>query len=309
MGVHSDSALQQAYKLIEQGEPAQAKVLLEDALTTDFDNTDIIFTARCCSYWVETFETLYERNPYEQGEALLSRWKQFTGLLEREDSPKAQTVETFKRAVYSFALKAYQNADDGRDFKMHAELCKKIALCYKRLGSYETAKTYIEEANALVQGQAAILAEMADCYDLCGDAKIAKLLFKEAFFIAAQKIDLSNLDSPLINSLISKVKDIGYSGSLLQEWIPVYGILLGLFNVKRQLRAQEVGRLKQDIYAKENELKNPANNAELLTPRLINMYLWLIDYYLITKESMKKIQEVTLKLKILDPVLFKEYFE
>ena len=275
----------------------------------DVENMGLIFTARCCSYWIDTFAHLPELSPLEQGDCLLARWKQFSTLLEREDAPLARTVETFRHAVYTFALKGYEQADDGRDFKMHAEICRKIAICYKRLGSYETAKTYVEEANSTEPGQAAVLAEMADCYDLCGDTKIAKLLFKEAFYIDAQKVDLGNLDSPLIQSLITKVKDLGYSGNELQEWIPVYGILLGLFNVKRQLRAQEVGRLKQDIYAKENELKNPANNSAILTPRLINMYLWLIDYYLLAKESMKKIQEVTLKLKILDPVLFKEYFE
>jgi hypothetical protein len=125
----------------------------------------------------------------------------------------------------------------------------------------------------------------------------------------AQKIELSNMDSPLINSLAEKVREEGYSGAELLEWIPVYGTLLDVFNIKRPLRAQEVGRLKQDIYARENELKNPANNEALIKPRLISMYLRLIDYYMIEKESVKRIKEITLKIKLLDSKLYKKFVE
>jgi hypothetical protein len=134
-------------------------------------------------------------------------------------------------------------------------------------------------------------------------------MFREAFFLDAQKIELSNMDSPLINSLAEKVREEGYSGAELLEWIPVYGTLLDVFNIKRPLRAQEVGRLKQDIYARENELKNPANNEALIKPRLISMYLRLIDYYMIEKESVKRIKEITLKIKLLDSKLYKKFVE
>ena len=35
----------------------------------------------------------------------------------------------------------------------------------------------------------------------------------------------------------------------------LYGVLWGIFNIKRELRSQEVGKLRQDIYALENEQK------------------------------------------------------
>ena len=83
---------------------------------------------------------------------------------------------------------------------------------------------------------------------------------------------------------------------------------MGVFNIKRPLRSQEIGRLKQDIYAKESEYKDPSNDSELIVPRLLNLYLWLLDYYLLSKESINKINELLLKIKLLDPAIYKEYF-
>ena len=182
-------------------------------------------------------------------------------------------------------------------------------MCYKKLGSYEIALRHLTEANSCLQGQASILAEMADCYALCGETKNAKMLFREAFYINAQQIDLVFLDSPLIRVLIEKVMDKGYTGEPLQEWVSVYGVLYGIFNVKRQLRAQEHLRLKQEVYARENEIKDPANNRAVLTPRLLNLYFWLIDFYEVTKDDVEKIKEVVLKIRLLDPEIYQLYIK
>ena len=142
-----------------------------------------------------------------------------------------------------------------------------------------------------------------------GKTNAAKLFFREAFFIDASKIELDNLDSPLIFGLVEKVSEEGYKGEELQEWIPVYGRLLEIFNIKRTLKAQEVGKLKQDIYSRENEIKNPANNNKLIKPRLFNMYLWLIDHYIASKENVKRIKEIVLSIKLLDAGLYKRFIE
>ena len=319
MSIQSESALAQAYELIENGNPAQAKVLLEDALTADLDNDNLVFAIHCCSFWAETFASLGSYPPYEGGELLVNQWKKFTGLVSREEQTLEKrslekaalknTVYAFKRGIYSCALSKFSAIAEEKDPVFNSDVLRKAGLCHKRLGSYELALSCLTKANSIYQAQPAVLAELADCYDLCGETKFAKLMFREAFFLDAQKIELSNMDSPLINSLAEKVREEGYSGAELLEWIPVYGTLLDVFNIKRPLRAQEVGRLKQDIYARENELKNPANNEALIKPRLISMYLRLIDYYMIEKESVKRIKEITLTIKLLDSKLYKKFVE
>ena len=56
-----------------------------------------------------------------------------------------------------------------------------------------------------------------------------------------------------------------------------------------------------------SELKNPANNSSLITPKLLNMYFWLIDHYVLSKESVAKIDEALLEIKILDKSIYNLY--
>ena len=107
--------------------------------------------------------------------------------------------------------------------------------------------------------------------------------------------------------LKEQVEKKGYSGKALSEWIPVYGKLYGVFNVTRELRSLESGKIRQEIYARENELKDPKNDSTVITPRLLNLYFWLIDHYMMIKESVQKINEVLLKIKILDPAVYEIY--
>ena len=241
---------------------------------------------------------------FEQGETLITQWKQFTTIIERETAPLEHTVYSFKKGVFSLALDRYNRAGNEKDVEFTAEICRKKGLCYKKLGSYETALNWLKEANATAPNQAPVLAEIADCYALCGETRQSKALFREAFFINASKVDLDFLDSPFIKILVEKVKEKGYSGEILKEWIPVYGAVLGAFSIKRDLHSQEVLHLRQEIYAKESELKLPYSNTSVLTPQLLNLYLWLIDYQVLKKESISKINEILLKIKILDENIY-----
>ncbi|MCI6323166.1 hypothetical protein [Treponema porcinum] len=76
--------------------------------------------------------------------------------------------------------------------------------------------------------------------------------------------------------------------------------------MKRNMKSQEIGRLKQEIYALENEQKDPSRSTEILTPRLINMYFWLIDYCQAQNDS-KLINETLLKIKIIDTTVYNLY--
>ena len=307
MGVQSDSALSTAYSLILSGDIQQAKSLLEDTLIADLDNTDLVFAVLCCNFWMDRLEKLKSVESFECGEAIINYWKNFiTSVVSKEASPLEETVYVFNKVVFSLALDKYSAVYEDSDKKIHAEVCRKMGLCHKKLGNYEEALKFLTEANNTIQGLSYNLAEMADCYDLCGEDKLAKVIFREAFFNDPEKIDLALLDSPLIRKLIDKVSAKGYAGRQLLEWIPVYGTLYGVFNVRRTLKSQEVGRLKQDIYAKENENKDPANDTTILKPRLLNMYFWLIDYYGLSQE-INRIKEVLLKIKILAPDIYSIY--
>lgn len=137
---------------------------------------------------------------------------------------------------------------------------------------------------------------------------MSKVLFREAFFQGADRIELHFLESEIVQRLFAQVQALGYSGPELVEWIPVYGVLYGVFNVKRELRALEFGKLKQAIYALENEIKDaPEDIRSVLVPRLINHYFWLVDHYVNVHDDKARINEVLLKIKLLDAGVYGKY--
>jgi len=151
------------------------------------------------------------------------------------------------------------------------------------------------------------LAEMADCYALCGQDNYAKVFFREAFFLAADKIDLLFLDSELILRLIELVRQYGYPERVMREWIPVYGVLYGVLNITRPLRPIEFSNLKRDITSLENEIQSSTGGISVLVPRLINKYFWLIDYYLNINDDREKINDTLRRIKLLNEDVYKKY--
>ncbi len=308
MSIQLDEEVKKACDLLEEGKTSEAKKILADAFEYNFDDPEVSFAHLCCCYWDDSIKNLPNLSSYEQGESLITRWKSFRTDFDRPDRFISQkTIYAVQHGVFKLALQAYNSLKIDGTSAHQADIFRKKGLCCKKLGRYEDALAFLTEANQLLPSNAPVLAEMADCFALCGEEKNAKVLFREAFFIDAQKVEISFLDSELIRCLIRQVQELGYTGNILQEWIPVYGVLYGVFNMKRELKPQEAMKLRQDIFAKENEIKDPSNYIDVLTPKLINMYFWLIDHYARTNEGNGKIRECLLQIRVHDENIYKMY--
>lgn len=312
MNIQTEEELDKAYSLIEEGKTSEAKQILAEALEYNFDSEELKFALWCCSYWNDFIRRLPGLEKYEQGESLINRWKTFKIDVDRQKMIFPKAVYAVQKGVFTLAFNVYKTFLDDKDSfgltsLQKSEISRKLGLCYKKLGKYEDALNCLADANLRQPSSADILSEMADCFALCGEDKKAKVLFREAFFIDAQKVEIEFLDSELICSLIEQVKAKGYTGAALKEWIPVFGVLYGVFNMKRELKSHEAARLRQEIYAKENELKNPANNEDVLIPKLINMYFWLIDYYVRSGEGAGRINECLLQIRVHNESIYKMY--
>jgi len=179
--------------------------------------------------------------------------------------------------------------------------------CYKGLGNYEEALKYLEQAFLLKKEDPEILSQLADVNALLAQVKHAKAFFREAFFIDPLKVDIKALESALITNVCIKVSELGFEGGALNEWIPVYAYLWKVFNVKRELKQVEVGRLKQSIFNLEAEYRSSPEEKSFLKPRLLNRYFWLIDHYENIREDQALIDETLLKIKITAPDIYERY--
>ena len=302
--------LQPALVFLKQGDLEQAHTSLGRLLEQDLENPQVMYTLKGVSFWLDRVR--YSQalaDNFLRGEYIISQWKPFLDYIRKKGDFNEPIVYALKCSVFTIALRLYQSLLNGTE-PVHntAEIYRKMGLCYKALGDYETAISCLRYASDMNTNSSAISAELADAYALSGEVRLAKVFFREALFKNASEIEICFLESEIICALVTKVAAIGYTGEELLEWLPVYGTLDGILNVKRELKALELGKLKQSIYMLENELREKnVKNKKILVPRLINYYFWLIDHYMNGPVEKSKIDEILLRIKLLDEKIYDRY--
>jgi tetratricopeptide (TPR) repeat protein len=304
-----DTLLTDAQSKIREGLFTEAEERLAQALEVDFEHPRVLSALKCCKFWKERIDRLNVlHRDYDRAEFMLESWGKFLEFSNRLSDPLEVELHALRQWVFGTALVNYKRVlreGDSQD----PDILLQIGRCYKGMGEYEKALEYLEAVGQRSREDPAVLAELADCYALVSETKAAKAFFREAFFLGPQKVILTFLESGLIVKLIERLKDMGYAGRELAEWIPVYGVLFGVFNVKRELRPLEYGKLKQSIYSLEKQIDDDREETEdrFIVPRLLNRYFWLIDHFVISKENRERIEEITQKIKTLDADIYDQY--
>ncbi len=298
--------LSNAYESLKCVDLQGATDCLERALAVDFESAEVLWSLKCASFWSERLARLEALpNLFERGEYMIAQWKAFASFSSKLSGDFEPALFAFKTFSFSLALAQYSALPPEEKESHEADLALRKGICLKGAGDYIGALGALETASRERKEDADVLAQLADAYALQGEERRAKALFREAFFIAPQRVDVELLESGLIRRLAEKVASLGYKGLELAEWMPVYGALLGIFSVKRELKAVEVGKLRQSIYQLENDSKEEGGPG--IAPRLINRYFWLIDHYIAAKEDRARIDEVLLKIRLLDQSIYKQY--
>ncbi|WKC57713.1 tetratricopeptide repeat protein [Borrelia sp. P9F1] len=299
------------YLNFRKGDFRTALVKSEEAHSLDFDNVEVLTALKSSVYWNGQVESLDRiGKEYERAEFLIREWNNFARrYLKKMDFDFIQGRNSIKYFVFQLCLGIYKNI-----YKLQPEnldVLTKIAKSYKGMGNYEKAITVFLQILGDAKENSDVVAELADSYALIDEIKEAKVLFREAFFINPQKIDIDALESEMILKLVETIKcDRNVSDTLIKEWIPVYGTLNGVFNIKRELRPIELGHLKQSVYSLRNELRAKSYrsiNESVLLPRLINKYFWLIDHYVRIKEDRVRIDEILSYIKEIDIGVYQQY--
>ena len=309
--------IQNAYESLKSGDEDSALGFLKEALRVDFEHQEVLYALKCLNWWLEKLRRLDDfYGSYERGEYILSQWESYNAFLELIGNAYDSCQYALKRFVFTRALNYYLDLLRDGTNQQDPALLLQIGRCCKGAGEWEAALQYIKQASSIKRDDSAILSELADINALLGEIRIAKMLFREAFYLDPQEVDLVGLESELILSLRDKVRDLGYSGNEVAEWIPVWGCVWGVFSVKRELKPVELGRLKQSILSLENEYHSKNSGASgdkpRVKPRLLNRYFWLIDYCENNKDTTGLtnkglIDETMLKIKFIDPLVHEHY--
>jgi tetratricopeptide (TPR) repeat protein len=303
-----EGLIQRAYSCLKDGDGDSALAFLQEALKKDYEHPEVLYALKCLAWWLERIKKLEDfQDPFEQGGFLISQWKAFNGFLDRLGQGGDSCLYAMRHFVFSRALNLFQSLLGEGVNQQDPGLLFLVGRCFKGVGNYDEAIKYLEQASRFRREDSATLSELADVNALLGDFRAAKVLFREAFFLDPQGIDFFFMESGMIIRLRDKVRELGFSGPSLAEWIPVYGCIWGVFSVKRELKPVEAGRLKQDVLTLENELRSLKEGQELVKPRLINRYFWLIDHYEHIRDKGGLVEQTMMKIKFIDPDVYELY--
>jgi tetratricopeptide (TPR) repeat protein len=298
-----------AKEFLFQGKIEESWDAFHDALVINFESDEAKSGMKIAGYWKERQVKLnYIEDNFEKGEYLLREYKSFVKNYISENAiTSIHGVKSIEQWIFSTAYLSFKRYGEITSNEKDPNILLKLGFCQKIMGDYELAQGLLEEAVNLTKNSSSILAQLADVYSLINEEKHSKLFFREAFFIAPQDIDLDSLESVIIRKITEELKYKNYSLNELKEWIPVYGTILGLFSVKKELKPIEVGLLKQSIYSLNNQLTIGEIDKGIVVPRLINHYFRLLDYFVSTKGSKIEIEEVLLNIKLLDKKIYDLY--
>ncbi|MCD6122576.1 MAG: hypothetical protein J7K04_12130 [Spirochaetales bacterium] len=299
--------LNTVYELLKKGNFKEAYFQLESVLKIDFEYPGIPEALKSTKYWIEHLKD-YEliEDKFQRGEYLLTTWNAYNDFILQSGPIPDFVFYNTKQFIFSTALKNYKASLDAVN-RYDPTILLQLGRSYKAVGNYEYAIQLLENANQINPGNSTILAELADCYSLIDELRASKLFFREAFFINPQEVNLATLESPIIVKLVERLKRKDYNKKELAEWIPVYGNIWNVFNVKRELKPLEIGKLKQSIFTLEQEVKEENKNLAILMPKLLNHYFWLIDHYVSTHEDRDRIEEILEKIKNINETIYVEY--
>ncbi len=293
---------------MREGQFSEAIDLLEGILERDVERPGAASALKCAGFWKERLEQEHPQlDSFESGELLLGQWRLFRAFVERLADVPERCLFAIKQFIFSTALSFYLAAAPESEQGGDPDVLLQIGRCCKGTGNYERAIENLERANRERRDDPVIMAELADCYSLVNESRSAKAFFREALFVDPQAVDREWMESPLILRLAEKLSTRGFSGPALNEWLPVYGAIWGVLNVKREMKPLEFGKLKQAIYRLEKEYRGGTAVRDRTAPRLINRYIWLIDHYMSVGEPRERIEEVLQKIRDIDPGVHDEY--
>jgi tetratricopeptide (TPR) repeat protein len=301
-------ALDSALNAFRSGDFEQAEVLAETALALDFEHGEVQSALKCAVFWKDRLARATSLpTPEERGDLLLKEWQGFVNRFRAHlDEPFEAGIEAIRGAIFDRAASWYLEQVPLEQDARQGDLRLKAARAWKSCGSYDQALSVLDAVLQARPDDAGALAEMADCFEAVGETQKSRLFFREAFYLNAQAVNLDALKSLILGEIAHDLVNEGHDGAELKEWIPVYAVIRGFFSVKRDLKALELGQLKQGINVLKAEL-HEAGAGPLALPRLLNRYFWLIDHYFSTKEDRSKVEDILLNIKLLDQRIYELY--
>ncbi len=306
-----DTPLKKKYReglfYIQKGEMFKALEIMENILESGTNVPGIIDSVKAVKFWTNRWTRILKLEAgYKRAQLLINEWSNFERFLKEYNITFEEIIINLKNYIFKKIIKnliiAFQSSDvpDIDILIKIGEIFLEIDEIDKSIETFEYARVY-QKHNSL------ILSLLADGYYRKGNIKHSKLLFREAFLYLPEKIRIELIKADFILVLYKKVSAIFGERKLILYWLPVYGEIYNVLNVKREIEKKEIENLIIEVENLEREYETKHFSNKDLEPKLINRYFWIIDYYKLQNNNDEYANIFIDKLKNLNNEIYEIY--
>ncbi|MCX7821253.1 MAG: hypothetical protein N2258_06220 [Brevinematales bacterium] len=279
------------YDIIKNGELDRAEDFIIEKMESDIDDEDIEAFLKAVKFWKNRREFFnFSEN---SGEILLGEWENFLTFCINNRIENKKLLNSFKAFVYSraidFLIDSYKLSPIKEKEKLYM-----IGVALYEVGFIDKALETFEFLFSLSnEKDYKVYLWLANLYYEIGENELSMIMYNDAFFYFSQLINPEDIKDVRIKKIINNIKADGFlRDEELLEWVPVYCYLYDVLTVKRKLEYGDFVDLRERIKKYEKSLETDKKVLYVLIPRLINYYLWIVDYYLYQANSIEPVQSV-----------------
>lgn len=269
------------YQLLSEGrlDEVQNEALeLMSAYPQDKDLEEILATVR---FWKHRQEYFLLQDEATGGEELFQEWWKYEHFRRENHYTNLKIYQSIRYFVFSrlveILIELYQLSPVPR-----RDILVMLGEVFLSLGMVDRAIETLEYALSLGKSEddVSLYVLLGNAYGEAGQEEMASVMYNDALYINPPMVEVEKITYPPLQKLAELIASHGVKRELVGEWLPVYAFVHGTLKHKRELSSRAHYELRQRITMLEQTIKYDKKAIDVLVPRLINSYLWMLDYYL-----------------------------
>lgn len=302
------------YQLISEGNFQEAIKKSDHLMNINPEYPGLIEAYRTAKFWSNREKEIKKvAEGKKTADFLMEEWNSFEDYAAYKEMKSSSAYKSAMRYIFFKAAEQYKIAfQKNEETDNQFDLLINLGECFMRLKEYKYAVETLEYAMNSYKTSARLLFILGESYYHIDDIPKCLLYMREAFQVDPSMIDLSLIEAKPIQEIIESIRKSGKSIRDVREWIPVFGFLTDIFYVRRNLNKHQVESLKHEVFNLENSLSRLNSDdieATNILPRMINKYLWLLDYYEHQNINPENSDQIKNRLISLDKDLFQDFFK
>lgn len=267
------------YQALKDGTLDDAENMTLSAMEEDIHNPDYEKILKIVKFWQNRKDLFQFKD--NNGERLFEEWDKFLEFCRANRIDTKKALLSVKSYIYSRIIDLLIDS-----YKLspvpERETLIVLGQSFYEIGLVDKAIETLEFAMSLSASEddVRIYTMLGNLYHETGDSDLSMVMYNEAFLKYPQLINLETIDYQAIHKLKQMIVEDGFKDHEVLEWIPIYGYIYEGLTTKRKLEYKDYVDLKEKAIDYEKSLTLDKKVIHIIIPRLMNYYLWIMDYYL-----------------------------